>query len=319
VADAPRIETIDVSRVYRVGQRQVQALASVSLAANAAETLAVVGESGSGKSTLGRIILGLEAPDNGVVRLDGQVLPIPAPRQLRQRLQLVQQNPLSTLNPRRTVGQSVALPLEVHGLAGNAAGRRARVSALLDLVGLQGDAIDRYPGGLSGGQRQRAALARALAAEPDLIVLDEPTSALDVSVQARVLRLLVELQAKLKLTYIFITHDLAVVRNIATRVAVLYRGRLVESGPTPAVFHTPRHRYTAMLLSSIPVVSEAEERLKPAWPNEIVSMEEAGEGLCAFAPRCPFAISRCREVAPPEISRGEGHFAACHNPGMDPL
>jgi peptide/nickel transport system ATP-binding protein/oligopeptide transport system ATP-binding protein len=314
VAEAARIEAAGVSKRYRVGTRHVQALSQVSVRAVAAETLAVVGESGSGKSTLGRILLGLEAPDEGAVRVDAAPLPAPPPRALRRRLQLVQQNPLSTLNPRRTVGQSVALPLEVHGLARGA--RRDRVRALLDLVGLPGDAIDRYPGALSGGQRQRAALARALAAEPDLIVLDEPTSALDVSVQARVLHLLIELQARLRLTYVFITHDLAVVRHVARQVAVLYRGRLVESGPTAAVFGRPRHRYTAMLLSSIPVVSDAEEALKPAWPRDAGALAAEGEGAgCPFAPRCPFALDACRRAPPPLVSDDGAHFHACLNPG----
>jgi oligopeptide transport system ATP-binding protein len=313
--ETARIEAVGVSKRYRIGARHVQALSQVSLRAAAAETLAVVGESGSGKSTLGRILLGVEAPDQGAVRIDAEPLPAPPPRPLRRRLQLVQQNPLSTLNPRRTVGQSVALPLEVHGLASRG-GRRDRVRALLDLVGLPDDAIDRYPSALSGGQRQRAALARALAAEPDLIVLDEPTSALDVSVQARVLHLLIELQARLQLTYIFITHDLAVVRNVAQRVVVLYRGRLVESGPTAAVFARPRHRYTAMLLSSIPVVSDAEEALKPAWPSDpgALATEADGPG-CPFAPRCPFALDVCRHTPPPLVSDDGAHFHACYNPG----
>jgi peptide/nickel transport system ATP-binding protein/oligopeptide transport system ATP-binding protein len=316
MAEAARIEAIDVSKRYRVGTRHVQALSRVSLRAAAGETLAVVGESGSGKSTLGRILLGVEAPDAGAVRVDAEPLPAPPPRPLRRRLQLVQQNPLSTLNPRRTVGQSVALPLEVHRLTVRA-GRRERVRALLDLVGLPADAIDRYPGALSGGQRQRAALARALAAEPDLIVLDEPTSALDVSVQARVLHLLIELQARLHLTYVFITHDLAVVRNVARRVVVLYRGRVVESGPTAAVFGRPRHRYTAMLLSSIPVVSAAEEALKPAWPGDAGALAAEPDGAgCPFTPRCPFAVDPCRRAPPPPLVSDDGrHFHACHNPG----
>jgi peptide/nickel transport system ATP-binding protein/oligopeptide transport system ATP-binding protein len=314
VPETARIEAVSVSKRYRIGARHVQALSRVSLRAAPAETLAVVGESGSGKSTLGRILLGVEAPDEGAVRVDAEPLPVPPSRPLRRRLQLVQQNPLSTLNPRRTVGQSVGLPLEVHGLARG--WRRDRVRALLDVVGLPADAIDRYPRALSGGQRQRAALARALAAEPDLIVLDEPTSALDVSVQARVLHLLIELQARLHLTYIFITHDLAVVRHVAQRVVVLYRGRLVESGPTPAVFARPRHRYTAMLLSSIPVVSDAEEALKPAWPGDpgALAAEDEGPG-CPFASRCPFVLDVCRRTPPPLVSDDGAHFHACYNPG----
>jgi peptide/nickel transport system ATP-binding protein/oligopeptide transport system ATP-binding protein len=313
--EGPRIEAIGVSKRYRVGARQVQALSKVSLDALAGETLAVVGESGSGKSTLGRILLGVEKPDEGEIRFAARAMPIPPPQATRRRLQLVQQNPLSTLNPRRTVGQSVALPLQVHGLVPRAR-EGERVRELLDLVGLPIDAAERYPRALSGGQRQRAALARALAAEPELIVLDEPTSALDVSVQARVLHLLRALQSRLGLTYIFITHDLAVVRNVAARVSVLYRGRLVESGPTASVFRRPRHRYTAMLLSAIPVVSDAEEAVKPAWPQDAGALSPDAESAgCAFAPRCPFAVERCRRDAP-ELGGDDDprHLFACHNP-----
>ena len=320
MSDTPRIEAIGISKSYRVGSRHVQALSDVSLDAEAGETLAVVGESGSGKSTLGRILLGIEKADAGEIRYRSEVMPIPPPLSLRRRLQLVQQNPLSTLNPRRTVGQSVALPLEVHALVPDE-GRQERVRQLLDLVGLPSDAGGRYPRALSGGQRQRAALARALAAEPDLIVLDEPTSALDVSVQARVLHLLRDLQARLALTYIFITHDLAVVRNIASRVCVLYRGRPVESGPTMAVFGRPRHRYTAMLLSAIPVISDAEEAVKPVWPRNAgaISVDEVSRG-CAFAPRCPFAIGLCWHETPKLASNPDPrHLFACHNPGGAPL
>ena len=309
------IEACRVAKIYRIGARRVTALRDVSLGAAAGGTLAVVGESGSGKSTLGRLFLGVESPDEGEVQLGGEALTLPMPKAARRRLQVVQQNPMSTLNPRRTIGQSVTLPLEVHGLT---TGSRTpeRVRELLDLVGLPADAIDRYPHALSGGQRQRAALARALAAEPDLIVLDEPTSALDVSVQARVLHLLVELQARLNLTYVFITHDLAVVRNVAQRVAVLYRGRLVETGPTTRVFARPRHRYTAMLLSSIPVVSDAEEKLKPSWEARPgAALEDDTAQGCAFAPRCPFALPVCREVMPVLSDAGDDHLAACHNPG----
>ena len=312
--DVARIEAIGVSKRYRVGSRYVKALSAVSLQAAPAETLAVVGESGSGKSTLGRLLLGVERPDQGEIRLDAAPLAVPAPKAMRRRLQVVQQNPLSTLNPRRTVGQSVGLPLHVHGLV-PAARRRERVRELLDLVGLPVDAQDRYPSALSGGQRQRAALARALAAEPDLIVLDEPTSALDVSVQARVLHLLIDLQARLRLTYVFITHDLAVVRNVAARVAVLYRGRVVESGPTEAVFLRPRHRYTTMLLSAIPVVSDAEERIKPTWFHDTGAFAaEPDEAGCAFAPRCPFAVELCRRAPPPFEAPDGGHAVACYNP-----
>ena len=212
------------------------------------------------------------------------------------------------------MGQSVALPLEVHGLASRG-GRRHCVRALLDLVGLPDDAIDRYPSALSGGQRQRAALARALAAEPDLIVLDEPTSALDVSVQARVLHLLIELQARLHLTYIFITHDLAVVRNVAQRVVVLYRGRLVELAdggglrPTPSSLHGD-----AALLDPGGVGRRGGPEADMAQRSGALALEADGPG-CPFAPRCPFALDVCRHTPPPLVSDDGAHFHACYNPG----
>ncbi len=307
---APFIELRDVTRVYGA----VTALAGVSLSIARGETLAIVGESGSGKSTLGRILLGMERPDRGAVLQEGRVMVPPLTGPDRRRLQVVQQNPMSTLNPRRTIGQSVGLPLEVHGLARGRAARE-RVADLLDMVGLPADTIDRYPNVLSGGQRQRAALARALAAEPEILVLDEPTSALDVSVQARVLRLLADLRSRLGLTYVFITHDLAVVRLFADRVAVLYRGRLAEVAPTGPLFEQPRHRYTTMLLASVPVVSEAEARVRPAWPGMggAAGVERPSAG-CPFAARCPYALPHCWTV-PSELGDAS-HAVACHNPSV---
>ena len=319
MTSGPLIDVRDVTRIYKAGGSRITALSGVSLAVEPGETLAIVGESGSGKSTLGRIILGMEGPDRGGVLLDGRELRPPLPHAQRRRLQVVQQNPLSTLNPRRTIGQSVGLPLAVHGLAAGRAARD-RVAELLDLVGLPPDTIDRYPNVLSGGQRQRAALARALAAEPDVLVLDEPTSALDVSVQARVLHLLAELRRRLGLTYIFITHDLAVVRQFAARVGVLYRGRLVEVAPTAALFEAPGHRYTTMLLASVPVVSEEEARAKPEWPSftNAPGIERPSAG-CQFAGRCPFALEPCWTMPPEPGPRGDGHTCACHNPSAPPV
>lgn len=308
------LEARGVSKTFRVGAGRLTALKDVSLAVGRGETVAIVGESGSGKTTLGRIFLGVERPDAGEIRLDGEPLAPPLRGAQRRRLQIVQQNPLSTLNPRRTIGQSVGLPIAVHGLATRRE-TRERVRHLLGLVDLPQDAIDRYPTALSGGQRQRAALARALAAEPDVLVLDEPTSALDVSVQARVLNLLTDLRERFGLTYLFITHDLAVVRNFALRVAVLYRGRLVEEGATASIFRQPRHRYAAMLLSAIPVLSEEEERVKPQWPaaTELSGAERPSEG-CPFAARCPFALDVCWRVMPAFTAFDADHRAACHNP-----
>jgi peptide/nickel transport system ATP-binding protein len=220
-----------------------------------------VGESGSGKSTLANLILGIHQPSTGTLLLDGE--PLPAVRTLlhRRRIQLVQQNPLSSLNPRRLIGASVRLPLDVHRI-GDRSGRTARVAALLREVGLEPEMARRTPASLSGGQRQRVAIARALAANPDLLVLDEPTSALDVLVQARVLGLLDRLRRAHGLTYVFITHDLAVVRAIADRVSVFSAGKLVESGDVETIFAAPREAYTRSLIAAVPVVTDDEARLR---------------------------------------------------------
>jgi oligopeptide/dipeptide ABC transporter ATP-binding protein len=249
----------------------------------------------------------------GEVVFRGTALTAKRTLELRRRIQYVQQNPMTTLNPRRTVFQSISLALETHRLRPRAE-HRSRVAELLEVVGMSAENLDRFPNALSGGQRQRVAIARALAAEPQLLVLDEPTSALDVSVQAKVLTLLVELQAKFKLTYLFITHDLGVVRNVANRVAVMYRGKNVELGPTPELFRDPEHPYTRMLISSIPVVSLEEEKLKPVWAwdrNLVLSSETTSSG-CGFAPRCPYAEDACRTQIPPLSSVRSDHLAACH-------
>ena len=278
--------------------------------------MTVVGESGSGKTTLGNLLLGIEPPSAGAIRFQDREMPAKRGRRLRRCLQVVQQNPMSTLNPKRTIFKSVSLPLAVHKLVPRKE-IRERTAELLSIVGLSPDYLDRYPGALSGGQRQRVALARALAAEPDCIILDEPTSSLDVSVQARVLELLVDLQQRFALTYLFITHDLSVVRNISSRVMVLYRGRVVERGSTESVFARPRHRYTQMLLSSIPVVSKEEERIKPDWPwdKEMAGGDRVSEAGCAFSPRCPYVLDLCKTSRPTLKDGGADHFAACHNPG----
>ena len=310
------LEVEDLTKHYTVGKRVVRALAGVDLAVAPGESVAIVGESGSGKTTLAKLVLGVEAPSAGSIVFDGAKVGVRRDRRLRRRMQVVQQNPLSTLNPKRTIRQAIELPLRVHGMVPSGAYTDS-VAELLDIVGLSPEYMHRYPSALSGGQRQRAALARALAAKPDLVVLDEPTSALDVSVQARVLALLFALQSRFNLTYLFITHDLGVVRNVASRIAVMYRGRIVEIGPTEAVFNEPRHRYTAMLLSSVPVVSEEEEALRPDWPwdRSLMEGEERSSEGCAFAPRCPYAIERCWTAAPDFTGFGTDHLASCHNPG----
>ena len=294
------------------------ALAGIDLDCHRGDCIAIVGESGSGKTTLGRILIGAETADAGEITFDGQPVPRHRGLALRRRIQVVQQNPMSALNPRRTVAESIALPLDVHRLRHGPA-RRARVIELLDRVGLTADFANRTPAALSGGQRQRVALARALAAEPDFLVLDEPTSALDVSVQARILQLLARLQRELGLTYLFITHDLAVVRNIATSVVVLYRGQKVESAPTAALFARPAHHYTAMLLSSLPVITDEEEAMKPAWhwDREVGLRDNVTMG-CAFHPRCPSARPQCIAADVPWREIAPAHDVACLAPLTDP-
>jgi oligopeptide transport system ATP-binding protein len=302
-----------LSKHYQTRNSVVKALDGVSLELSSGEILAVVGESGSGKTTLANLILGTENPTNGSLTFQGQTLTMQRPLELRRQIQYVQQNPMTTLNPRRTVFQSVRVPLQTHGIASKQE-QRKRVSELLEVVGMSSQYLDRFPAMLSGGQRQRVAIARALAVEPKLLVLDEPTSALDVSVQAKVLSLLVELQRKFNLTYIFITHDLSVVRTIASRVVVMYRGKIVELGSTSRLFEDPEHPYTRMLISSIPVISEEEERLKPKWPwerNLALDSSKVSKG-CAFAPRCPFAEVLCWEARPELVTIGENHHSACH-------
>ena len=258
---APLLSLQGVSKEFRVGDRRVLAVDGISFDVAAGECLAVVGESGSGKSTVANLILGVYPPAAGEIRFRGE--PLPARRELRHRrlVQLVQQNPLSSLNPRRTIGASLRLALDVHDI-GRRAERPGAVRDLLAEVGLPPEFAGRQPSALSGGERQRVAIARALACRSELVVLDEPTSALDVLVQARVLELLAELRPRRGLTYVFITHDLAVVRNIADRVAVFERGRLVELGATQALFSAPANPCTRRLISAVPVITPEEERLR---------------------------------------------------------
>lgn len=304
-----------LSKRYFVKDDVIDALDDVSLDVKRGETLAIVGESGSGKTTLGNLILGLEDPASGEIHYEREALTGHRPLALRKEIQLVQQNPMSALNPRRTIRHAIEMPMVVHKL-GDSSQRASKVAELLEVVGLSSDFMTRYPGSLSGGQRQRVALARALATEPNVLVLDEPTSALDVSVQAKVLKLLVNLQKMLNLTYLFITHDLAVVRCVATRVAVMYRGRLVETGSVQEVFARPRHRYTNMLLSSVPVMSSEDEATKPDWDWQWQGKggDSATMQGCAFAPRCMFAVDRCRAEVPEFEGDSSSHAHACINP-----
>ncbi|MSO65522.1 MAG: ATP-binding cassette domain-containing protein [Alphaproteobacteria bacterium] len=294
---------------------EVRAVDDVSLTIRRGETLALVGESGSGKTTLGRAILQIEPPSSGRILFDGVDLAGLTPsalRAMRRRLQMVFQDPYSSLNPRMRVASILAEPLFVHGLTRTRAGTEARVRALLDLVGLPADAAGRFPHEFSGGQRQRIGIARALAVEPDLIVADEPVSALDVSIQAQILSLLEDMRDRLNLTYLFIGHDLAVIRYIATRVAVMYLGRIVEMAPRDRLFAQPTHPYTISLLSAAPVPDPRVEvaRVRMVLKGEVPSSIERPPG-CPFHPRCPLAVERCRTEMPPMEALVPDHTVAC--------
>lgn len=307
------LEVRDLTRHYKTRSGVVKALDGVNLSLEAGETLAIVGESGSGKTTLANLILGTESPTSGQLEFAGEPLSTKRSLGVRRDIQYVQQNPMTTLNPRRTVFQSIRVPLTTHRI-GNTAQQRQRAAELLELVGMSSEMLDRYPSALSGGQRQRVAIARALAVEPRFLVLDEPTSALDVSVQAKTLALLQDLRTNLGLTYMFISHDLGVVRLMATRVAVMYRGKIVEVAPAAELFAAPSHPYTRMLISAVPVVSQAEVDAKPRWEWERnMTLDPEGEpSACSFAPRCPFAQEACIKQVPPLAAVRPGHRAACH-------
>jgi oligopeptide/dipeptide ABC transporter ATP-binding protein len=309
-----RIEARDL--VVRYGS--VRAVDGVSFEIGAGETLALVGESGSGKTTTGRGVLGLARVESGSVlyrreaggaptdlaRLDEKAL-----RPLRRELQIVFQDPLASLDPRQTAGDAVAEGLIVHRIA-QGEGARTRVAALFERVGLGGELRERFPHELSGGERQRVAIARALAVEPRFLVLDEPVSALDVSVQVQILNLLDELQGEFGLSYLFIAHDLAVVRYLADRIAVMYCGRIVETGTASEIFDDARHPYTQALLAAMPVLDPA-VKPGPPLPGEPPSPVAPPSG-CPFHPRCPVAEERCAREVPRRTSITPTHAADCH-------
>jgi oligopeptide/dipeptide ABC transporter ATP-binding protein len=290
----------------------VKAVDGVSFHVQSGETLALVGESGCGKSTVGRLVLRLIEPTAGRIRFEGRDIAgftSSELRTFRRGAQLVFQDPYASLNPRMTVGEILAEPLAIHAIVPRER-RWEKVRELLDLVGLAPVLARRYPHEFSGGQRQRVAIARALAVEPKLVVCDEPVSALDVSISAQVLNLLQNLQRRLGLAYIFISHDLAVVKHIASRVAVMNLGRIVESAPTETLFASPRHPYSRALLSAIPVPRPRAKREHIVLRGEIPSALNPPAG-CHFHPRCPYVIERCRSLRP-QLIDDAGHATACH-------
>jgi oligopeptide transport system ATP-binding protein len=295
----------------------VQAVDDVSLTINEGETLGLVGESGSGKSTLCRTVLQLIRPTSGSVRFEGRELVGLRRRDmrpLRRDMQMIFQDPYASLNPRKRVGQIVGDPLRLQGLAsGNELKRQ--VQELLERVGLSSEHYNRFPHEFSGGQRQRIGIARALAPKPKLIVADEPVSALDVSIQAQIINLLEDLQDEFKLTYLFVAHDLGVVRHVSDRIAVMYLGKIVETAPADQLYTNPVHPYSVALLSAVPIPDPREnEAREPLVLEGDVPSPVNPPSACRFHTRCPWATDICSEVEPPLEPYGRGRIAACHHP-----
>jgi peptide/nickel transport system ATP-binding protein len=312
------VETLRVTNLKKyffTKQGVVKAADGVNFSIWERETLGLVGESGSGKSTVAYTIMGIYAPTQGKILFKGKDISKESKKRskrFKKDIQIVFQDPGSSLNPRRSIKQILELPLRVHRITNGS--RTDQIEQLLNMVELPSEYMYKYPLAIGGGERQIVAIARALATNPSFIVLDEPTSALDVSVQAKIINLLMSLQEELNLTYLFITHDLSLMRNLATRVAIMYLGKICEIAPTVDFFKSPLHPYTSMLLSSIPVVSKDEEELKP---KKIISRGEIPSPVnippgCSFHLRCPEKMDICTRVDPMMIEYAHGHFVRCH-------
>lgn len=309
------LEVQDVTRTYKVshglfgGNKELRALRGVTLSLKKGEVLGIVGESGCGKSTLARLLLALDKPTTGEILLDGRPISRTKTGIISRKVQPIFQDPYSSLNPRKTIGSIITLPLRVHKI-GNAASQREAMLEIMDGVGLSTRFINSYPNQLSGGQRQRVAIARALIMKPEVVICDEPTSALDVSVQSQILNMLQDLQVKYNLTYVFISHNLAVVEHIATRVAVMYFGRIVEQAETEAFFRNPRHPYSQALLGSVltpdPELGVPDPDLGTVFPDPL----NPPQG-CAFHPRCPKRMTFC-DQRHPEPAGDRDDFVECH-------
>ncbi len=318
VSDLKKYFVIGYKGILKREPITVKAVDGISFAIREGETFGLVGESGSGKSTVAYTTIGMYRPTEGSISFRGQSLfdgSKGRPLALKKEIQIVFQDPGSSLNPRRTIAQILELPLRIHRQDEN---RQEQIVRLLQMVELPPDYMQKYPQMLGGGEKQMVAIARALATDPSFIILDEPTSALDVSIQAKIINLLIRLQNESQLSYLFITHDLSLMRNVASRVAIMYLGKICEVAPTAEFFRNPYHPYTQMLLSSIPVLSEEEEKLKPERiisTGEIPSPVNIPSG-CSFHLRCPARMEVCSRVDPVMVEMEEGHIVRCHLHGQ---